>query len=207
MFSAGGFGMSISAADGKHFFVSAGNSDPALGGFEAEPESESDYYAPIFFGGTTEEQAASGIGLLAAADFGGANIIVSPIRARHVRGVVIDGISGKPAQYASITMPKDPEGPRLNQPEVDPEKGSFDVLLLPGLHTLNASSADGSGYASFKIGDADVENLTIVTTPVFDISGRIALEGEPGNNATLAGLRITLRRATVSARGNCLSGL
>jgi hypothetical protein len=68
------------------------------------------------------------------------------------------------------------------------------VPLLPGLHALNVSSAGGSGSVRFTVGDADIENLTIVTRPSFDISGSIAVEGRTGNNTDLANLRITLRR-------------
>ena len=176
--------------------ISGRKPDPALGGFELrqELESESDHYAPIFFGGTTDEQTASGIDLREAADFAGVNFVVAPVRARHVRGVVIDGITGKPAQYGNITLPKDLDALPTKEVEVDRETGTFDMLLFPGSHTLTASSASGEGYATFTLGDADIENLTIPTTPVFSIPGRIVVEGGPISGAALEALHLTLRR-------------
>jgi Carboxypeptidase regulatory-like domain len=188
------FGMSMIGPNGA--IINRGKADPALGGFDPREElgSESERYAPIFFGGTADEQSASGIDLRENADFGGVNLVVAPVRARHVRGIVIDGVTGKPAQYGNITLPKNPDGPRLKDPEVDRETGVFDMVLFPRSYTLTASSASGEGYVSFTLGDADIENLTIATTPVFDIRGRIVVEGEPIRPAALEALHITLRR-------------
>jgi hypothetical protein len=83
--------------------------------------------------------------------------------------------------------------PVVKDPEVDRENATFDILLLPGVHTLNASSASGSGYAIVKVGDTDINNVTIMTTPGFDIRGRIAIEGQPGTVAFFDSLRIRLR--------------
>src|SRR4029077_5709676 len=101
--------------------VSGGKPDPALGNFEPipQPDAEGGRYAPIFFGGTTDEQTASGIDLREAADFGGANFVVTPVQVRHVRGVVIDGVTGRPAKYGSITLPKDLDAPPMKEVKVD----------------------------------------------------------------------------------------
>jgi protocatechuate 3,4-dioxygenase beta subunit len=194
MFGGIRFGMRIGTPD--VFTVASGQADPALGGFEPEPESESDYYAPIYFGGTVDQELASAIDLRPASDFGGANIVVGPVRARHVRGVVLDGTTGQRAQYASIMFSRDMDRPVVKDPEVDRENATFDILLLPGVHTLNASSASGSGYAIVKVGDTDINNVTIMTTPGFDIRGRIAIEGQPGTVAFFDSLRIRLRPDT-----------
>lgn len=52
-------------------FQSAARSDPALGGFEPEPELESERYAPIFLGGTTNEQSASAVDIRAGTEVAG----------------------------------------------------------------------------------------------------------------------------------------
>ena len=192
MFSLVRFGMQMGGGPGV-FTSLSGQSDPAVAGFEPEPESDSDHYAPIFFGGTSDQESASAIDLRAATDFGGANIVVGPVRARHVRGVVLDGTTGQRAQYASIMLSRDMDRPVVKDPEVDRENATFDILLLPGVHTLNASSASGSGYAIVKVGDTDINNVTIMTTPGFDIRGRIAIEGQPGTQAFFDSLRIRLR--------------
>jgi len=174
----------------------SGGVDPALNDADPRPDldSESGRYAPIFSGGTTDEQTASGIDLPEGAEFGGVNFVVAPVRPRHVRGVVIDGVTGKSAEYGSITLPRTLDGPRMKDPEVDRETGRFDMLLYPGSYAVNASSASGEGYATFTLGDADIENLTIPTTPGFNLRGRIVVDGEPISAAAIESLRITLRR-------------
>jgi protocatechuate 3,4-dioxygenase beta subunit len=188
--SSAGFSMSVGGA-----LISSGKGDPAINGPNplAQIEAQSERYAPIFFGGTTDEQTASGIDLREAAEFGGVNFVVGPIQPRHVHGVIIDGLTGQPAQYGSLALPKDPEAPPRRESDVDHETGRFDLLLFPGSYTLTANSASGEGFVSFTLGDADID-LTIPTTPTFDIRGRIVVEGGTLSAAALEALHITLRR-------------
>jgi hypothetical protein len=170
---------------------SAATPDPAV--ILQPSESDSERYAPVFFGGTTDEQSATAIDIRAGTDVGGANIMVAPISPRHVRGVVTDGLTGRPAQYASLTLLSDTDGPRGQEIPVDRESAAFDLLLPPGPHTLNATSASGEGSLTFQLPDTDISNLTVPTTPSFEIPGRMVLEGEPGSGALLGSLHITLR--------------
>src|SRR5882672_1473280 len=107
-------GVGVSFGGPLGMLLSDGKSDPALGEYELMPglEPESVRYAPIFYGGTTDEQTASGIDLREGADFGGVNFVIGPVRSRHVRGIVIDGVTGGAAQYGSIDMQKSIDGPR-----------------------------------------------------------------------------------------------
>lgn len=189
-------GSSVSFGGPLGMLISSGKSDPALGEYELMPglEPESVRYAPIFFGGTTDEQTASGIDLREGADFGGVNFVIGPVRSQHVRGVVLDGVTGSAAQYGSISLPKSIDGPRMKEVEVDRETGRFDMVLFPGSYMLTANSASGEGYATFTLGDADIDNLTIATTPAFEIPGRIVVEGPPINSASLGELQLSLRR-------------
>ena len=192
LFSA--FSMSMGGPAGM--VISTGKADPALGEFGIMPdlEPESIRYAPVFYGGTTDERTASGIDVREAADFGGVNFVVGPVQSRHVRGVVIDGVTGRAAQYGSISLLRGPDSPRMKDIEVDHDTGTFDMVLFPGSHALTANSASGEGYAAFTLGDADIENLTIPTTPAFDIPGRIVVDGPPISTAALEALQLSLRR-------------
>jgi protocatechuate 3,4-dioxygenase beta subunit len=191
-----GVGMSASGPVGT--LITVEKADPAV--LVLDPRAELDAterYAPIFFGGTTDEQKAAGIDLREGADFGAVDIVVGPVQMRHVRGVVVDGVTGKPAQYGSITLPKDLDSPPMKDVKVDRNTATFDMLLFPGSYTVTATSASGEGYATFTVGDADIDNLTIPTTPTFNIRGRIVVEGEPISAAaadTFGALHLTLRR-------------
>lgn len=187
-------GMSMGGPAGM--LISTGKPDPALGEFGIMPdlEPESVRYAPVFYGGTTDERTASGIDVREGADFGGVNFVVGPVQSRHVRGVVIDGVTGRAAQYGSIALLRGPEAPRMKDIEVDRDTGTFDMVLFPGSYALTANSASGEGYAAFTLGDADIDNLTISTTPVFDIPGRIVVDGPSISAASLDALQLSLRR-------------
>ena len=195
--ASGGLGMSTSGPAGT--LVTVEKADPAVRVLDprAELESATERYAPIFFGGTTDEQKAAGIELRAGADFGPIDIVVGPVQARHVRGVVVDGATGTPAQYISITLPKDFDDSPMKDVAIERETGAFDMLLFPGSYAVTANSAGGEGYATFTVGDADIDNLRISTTAAFNIRGRIVVEGEPIGPAAadaIGALRLTLRR-------------
>ena len=74
---------------------------------------------PVYFPGTIAEQAALVFDLRAGADAGGADIPLAPIRARHVRGVVINGATGQLAQYAGLEV----DGTNVGR--ADPLRGSL----------------------------------------------------------------------------------
>jgi hypothetical protein len=200
MVRGGSFGFSIGVGGGSTFrFLSNGDADPAIS-HDSLPEpmvpvSGPDRYVPIYFSGTTDEEIATPIDLRAGSDYTGVNFVLTPTRERHVRGVVIDGVTGKPAQYGSLNSVDNafrPIGPRTT-PQIDRESGTFDIPLLPGPHTLSVGSASGSGSVDVRIGDADINNLTIVVMPSFDIPGRITVEGRTG--VDLGQLRMNLVRA------------
>jgi hypothetical protein len=151
--------------------------------------------------------------LRAGAETGGIDVPVTPVRERHVRGVVINGATGQIAEYAGLSkVQTDPPGravsgsvfiarpgggpdgglSRNGVPPIDPD-GSFDVMLLPGRHTLSGTSGTGVGYLTIEVRDADIDGVKIVAMPQFDIAGRIVSDG-PLDTAALANARISLRR-------------
>ena len=120
-------------------------------------DARTDRYVPVYFPGTTDDQAASAIDLRAGADVGAIDVTVMPVRERHVRGVVINGATGQVAPYASLSeiqagsMPGNAIGgfggelSSHGKPPIDAD-GSFDVTLLPGRHTLMGTAGAGVGY-------------------------------------------------------------
>jgi hypothetical protein len=201
MVRGGGFGFSMGVGAGNSLrFYSNGEPDPA-NSRDSSPEpivlpSGPDRYVPIYFSGTADEEIATPIDLRAGSDYTGVNVVLTPTRERHVRGVVIDGVTGKPAQYASLNSVdnifRPIGGPRVT-PQIDRESATFDIPMLPGPHTLSVQSASGSGSVDVRIGDADINNLTIVVMPSFDIPGRITVEGKAGID--LGALRMNLVRS------------
>jgi len=194
------FGTAMIGGPDGTFFAQTTQADPALGGFSLEEEPQEERYVPVYFSGTISEESASAVDVRAGSDVGGVNIVVTPVFERHVRGIVVDGSTGQPAQYGSV---KRAEGTdelriRIDDIQVNPENGSFDIALLPGSYTLIGNAGGGSGYATVRVGDSDINNLTIVAMAAFNVPGRIAVEGRSG--ADLAAVRISLRRDPPPAR-------
>jgi hypothetical protein len=206
----GGGGFSFAIGSNRSVFSATSELDPAIAPDilrdPVEPQSQADTFVPVYFPTTTDEQAASAIDLSAGSEIGGTNIVVAPVQKRHVRGIVLDGMTGRPAQYASIdeiddNRPQSLPGMPRDPITVNRDTGAFDIVLMPGFHTLTVNSASGSGYAAIRIADTDIDNLVISTTHGFDISGRIGIEGN-SNPSGLDDWRIALRRDPPPSRAN-----
>ena len=191
----GSFGGGRGGPDGVSLY--RGVADPAVSAFVPVQNSE-EHYVPVYFPGTFDERDASAIDLRAGTDFGEVNLVAAPVNERRVRGTIIDGATGRPAQFAGLrrSTPRNEILPGASKPfeDVDPTSGAFEVALLPGSHTLMATAGSGVGYAVIQVADADLDNVTIVTAPVFSLSARIVVEGRSGNNPDLGNLRVSLRR-------------
>lgn len=181
---------SAALGNGPGSFYATGTVDPAI--VNASRADRLERYVPVYFPGTTNEQLATPIEIRAGAEFGGVNIVVASVRPRHVRGVVIDGTTGNPGEYSSIEAAQDVPLPRTDEPKVTPGTGAFDLELLPGTHTLTGRNRNGSGSVTIQVGDQDIENLNVVTTPYFNLEGRLIVEGRV-SSADIEQLRLTLR--------------
>lgn len=158
-------------------------------------------YVPVYFPATFDEQAAIAIDIRAGSEQGSVDVPVTPVRARHVRGAVINGATGQVAEYAGIReVPADPfarmgrVGMANSAPAPNNPDGSFDLELLPGRHTLMGTAGSGVGYVTVEVGDTDIDGLNIVATPTFSVRGRLVTDGAPVPAADLENLRISLVR-------------
>jgi hypothetical protein len=188
--------MSLSLSTATGAFSTTSNVDPAVV-IAAEQGAHPELYVPVFFPGTITEQSATSVDLHAGTDFGPVNITVASVQPRHVRGFIIDGATGRPNPYSNIEVVQEGPGLGRNNREddryVNSDTGAFDVTLLPGTRTLTAHSGNGSASVNIEVGDTDINNLTIVTSPFFKITGRIVSRGSiPA--ADVEQLRIALRR-------------
>src|SRR6185369_5378335 len=128
----------------------------------------------------------------AGSDFGGVNLAVSPLPPRHVRGMVVDS-SGR-ALSAGVTTSGEDFRALKPGTSVTTFNGAFDLLLVPGLHLLMASSSEGIGYATVQVENADIDNVIITPAGSFNLSGKLLVESKTGGRRDLGQLRITLQR-------------
>jgi hypothetical protein len=195
-------GMFRSFRDFGGMFVFNGNAlmthvvtDPALG--PPVPKEEKDpqaaRFVPIYYPGTPEELNASAIDLRPGTDFGGVNIAVSPVRPRHVRGVIADA-AGEILQDGSVTAAGGAfdalPGGGISAAIVN---GAFDLTLNPGRYLLIANAPNGKGYAMARVENADIDGVTIRTASSFNVLGRITVESKTGSKRDLSQMRISLQ--------------
>jgi hypothetical protein len=197
MFAIGGFSM----LGGRQQFQSRGEVDPALGPYniieQLNTPGDGDRAVPVYFSNVVDEQSATPIDLRAGTEFGSVNVVITPVRARHVRGIVLDE-SGRVPNYPNVNPVAPADEPMILRPSAEAktnqETGTFDLTLLPGTHVLKATSEGRTGYATVRVGDADLENVAIRTSPEFNIKGRLTVEGKPISNAVLGTLHLSMVR-------------
>src|SRR6185295_3780476 len=71
--------------------------------------------------------------------------------------------------------------------------GNFDIAgAAPGPYLVVASSNRLSGMLTVEVANADLQNITIVAKPGFDVSGRFTVEGRSrsGNQLRVTDLRV-----------------
>jgi 5-hydroxyisourate hydrolase-like protein (transthyretin family) len=164
-------------------------------------------YIPVYYPGTNDVQSATPINLPAGTVFSGVDLTVVAVRAVRVRGQVINGATGQPARNANLVLQPRSRGgigSRLQgfrSPTIN-DQGVFEIRGVgPGSYELLGIINDRNnrmfGTVPLEVGNADVQNVTVVISPGLSIAGRISIEG---SNASAQGssssvMRISLRRS------------
>ena len=173
--------------------VDEGPLNPGLRGSLLDRTAQAETFLPVYFPGATEERLATAIDLRAGANIGGIDVSLIPARPRRVRGVVVNGLSGAPAQGVELMRVTNPNPSNRRSYEiVDFEKGTFDIRqVIPGSYFLIAASGNLRGRALIEVGDKDLENVTIAVAPGFIVSGRVLIEDGP-RNVSISNVQISL---------------
>jgi len=158
--------------------------------------SATEAFVPVYFPGTTNEETAAAIELLPGQDYRGGNIVLTPVRPRSIRGVVMDGSANRPAAAAQILRSRvPPSGNNYFIDGVDSAKGTFEIPnVVPGKYSLMAVTGTTSGRVEVEVRDRDIEDLTITIKENLMLPGRVVIQG-PANTARagMASLRVHLR--------------
>jgi hypothetical protein len=153
-------------------------------------------YISTYYPGVIDSQAASPIALGAGATVGGVDISVAPglAPARHIRGKILDATTGQPLARANVmALPRTSEPLRTIPIGASDPNGNFDIAgAAPGPYLVVASSTRLSGMLTVEVANADLQNITIVAKPGFDVSGRFTVEGRSrsGNQLRVTDLRV-----------------
>lgn len=170
-----------------------------------DPTELGESYTPVFFPGTTEPSTASRIDLLPGANFDGVDLTVVETRAVSIRGTVISGTTGQPAAAVVGLVPRRTSiaGGAQRTAVVNPTTGAYEFKgILPGSYDLiattnappapppptrtTAPTARGpaviqTALLPIDVGSSNLENVTLMLTPGFTVSGRITIEGRDPN--------------------------
>ena len=146
-------------------------------------------YVPAYFPGTTDPSGASAIDLGPGDNLERIDMIVAPpMPARRVQGVIVDSTTGQPAVRASVRLVPHNLGHDTSVPNGRTnQNGTFDLSgIVPGSYFLVASLGEDeelTGKLPIDIGNANVQKVTLVIRPRFNIRGRVIIEGQryPGD--------------------------
>lgn len=139
-------------------------------------------YAPIYYPGAADLQAAEALDLRPGADLR-ADFNMQRLTTHHIRGVVIDGTTGQPATSAALVLAVRQGNLRTSLRPIPGSDGSFEIPgVLPGSYvlsaTLRSTGSSGSvrvlgGEVPIDVTNTDVERLVVVISPGVDIGGQI----------------------------------
>ena len=158
--------------------------------------SATEAYVPVYFPGTTNEETAAAIELLPGQDYRGGDIVLTPVRPRTIRGVVMDGSANRPATGAQILRSRvPPSGNSYFIDGVDSAKGTFEIPnVVPGKYSLMAVSGTISGRVEVEVRDRDIDDLAITMKEGLMLPGRVVIQGSANTTRTgMASLRVHLR--------------
>ena len=168
-------------------------------------------YVPVYYPGTTDPQSAAPISLPPGIVFSGVDLTVAAVRTLRVQGQVINGVTGQPAQNANVLLlpVQRPNGaggfrggirnPGNLRSRIN-DQGTFEIRgVAPGSYEVIAMLNDRTNRMTarlpLEIGNSDVQNVSLVLSPGFTLTGRLTIEGQAagGGNPDLSRIRVTLR--------------
>ncbi len=143
-------------------------------------------FSTLYYPGSADSATAQKLevqpgSLLAGIDFQMIPMPASKTSKLHIRGQIIDGITGQAAENANATLHK-PERPYALESRVQDlfnlPAGKFEFSdVSPGRYLISGNLGDKNGDIYVDVAGSDVENLRIVLTPRVTLSGRITVEG------------------------------
>lgn len=150
--------------------------------FSGSPPDE--IYAPAYYPGTTDPSSASQVEAAAGGELRGVDIRLQVVRMVTVRGRALLS-TGRPAQATVRLVRREAAVFEYGGDEIARlrPRGFFEIhRVRPGPYFLLAEyGEENRRYAttvSLDVGSSGIENLELVLTPGFDVSGRLRVEGD-----------------------------
>lgn len=190
----------VTSTTGSRFSSDSGALPLALG--RSATIAGTSRYVPIYFPNTPNADAARELDLKPGDNLGGVDLLLAPVRARRVRGIVTDE-DGQPPGSTQGFPATVQSSPRLDGATVIAnEKGEFDIQILRDATILSAIAGrrpnglpDIVGSIALPPGEIDLEGVKIAMNPGFTIPGQVVFDGANAgaSDPRLKDLRVVLQ--------------
>jgi hypothetical protein len=138
---------------------------------------------PTYYPGVADAASATSIDVRPGLEVTGIDLTTMSLPAVHVRGTVVNGLTGQRAQTVSVNLiPRGRSVLTRDQRSLRAtvKDGSFDIAGVPaGSYDLLAQEATGSGLSSrsaIDVGKQDLANISLVLRPGITITGQVTMD-------------------------------
>jgi len=180
-------------APGRYYLAAKENQNDWETTIDASASPATERYVTTYYPGTKDPTTAVPIEVTGGAQMRGVNLSLVRARTFRIRGRV----EGRPAAQVLFMPRGQPEWMSIDQRnhETGP-KGTFELdAVLPGAYTLVATSWSDSKNMSARqdvdVGDSNVDNVVLVLTSGYEVTGHLAVEGV--NQPNLDSVNVMLR--------------
>jgi hypothetical protein len=157
---------------------------------------EEEAWTPFFYPGVASVTEAAPVDVRAGSATPGIDMMVSPVRVQRIRGVTIDGSTGRPASMDVVLIPKtngvNPSD--LVRHVRSSENGAFELTgVVPGSYVIwGGLESPWKSTVPVIVDKTDLNNLRLTTTPGFAIKTQIHLDGIAADSIRNLDTRIQL---------------
>ncbi len=159
-------------------------------------------YIPVYYPSATDPSGAAPINLAPGILFSGVDLTAAAIHTLRVQGQIINGATGQPAANA-IVMLIQTSGTLVNSVNLNARpsnnQGVFEIRRVPpGFYDvvggINERNTRMTARVPVEVGNADVQNVTVVIMPGFTVRGHLSIDGpQASSSQDLTRIRVTLR--------------
>jgi protocatechuate 3,4-dioxygenase beta subunit len=158
-------------------------------------------FLPVYFPSTIDPDTTSPVDLLPGIEYGGVDLTIVEKDALRITGQVIDSVTGLPPKSVFVILsPRERRtliaGSTVPHNILVAPDGTFVIgAVAPGFYDLLVTVGDWSERRAARVpiqASRDVDNLRLVLQPVFNLTGRVSIEGMPGSLADLQTVKVEL---------------
>jgi Carboxypeptidase regulatory-like domain len=152
---------------------------------EGNPDDQ-EAFVTTYFPGTTDQNQASAIEVRPGSDNGAVDLTITAVRTHHIRGIIVNGVTGRRAPGAQLRRARVSElescisGPGRERREncsfepVDYDEATFDIpMVIPGVYMLYSTSGNLIAKTTVSVADSDIDDLVLSLRPGITLAGRI----------------------------------